>query len=432
MFCRNHTASSSKGKCPGFWLCFGGPELILFAILIIVLVFSGCGKTQDPVAGLWQAAIHSEGQPDIGFQIDVARDGGKVTGALVNGPDREEATSGSFDGNTLILRFDHYDAELRASMKGRDLEGEFVRQRGKTKRIYSFSATRTPQEYAANVDGLPLSGDWILTVGEGEQRKVWSATLQQNGGKLSGTVIPISGDWGTLTGYVRDGEIYLSRFDGIRALLWTGQITADGRIEGSFEDGRKVVAERADQAIAQGTKPLDPETYTKVKDPNEPFHFEGLDINGQKVSSTDPRFAGKVVLVTITGTWCPNCHDEAPVLVEFYRKYKDQGLEVVALAYEYTGDVARDLEQLKIYAKRHAIEFPLLLAGTTEAGEIARTLPQLENFGAYPTTIYLNREGKVTHIHAGFESKITGERHQKLVASMEERVQEMLKEGKAH
>jgi hypothetical protein len=119
------------------------------------------------------------------------------------------------------------------------------------------------------------------------------------------------------------------------------------------------------------------------------------------------------------------------VLVDLYAKYKSQGLEVVALAYEYTGDQARDLEQLRIYRQRHGIEFPMLLAGTTEPGEIARTLPQLVNFGAYPTTIYIGRDGKVDYIHAGFEGKATGERHQKLVQEMEHRIQAMLQEGKS-
>ncbi|MDZ7637972.1 MAG: TlpA disulfide reductase family protein [Bryobacterales bacterium] len=136
-------------------------------------------------------------------------------------------------------------------------------------------------------------------------------------------------------------------------------------------------------------------------------------------------------MITITGTWCPNCHDEAPVLVDFYDKYKNEGLEVVALAYEYTGDKARDLEQLRIYRQRHGIDFPLLLAGTTEPGEIGRTLPQLENFGAYPTTIYVGRDGKVDYIHAGFESKATGERHRKLVEEMDRRIKAMLEEGKS-
>ncbi len=400
------------------------------ALIALLLALTGCQKTQDPIAGLWQAEILTERPPDIAFQLDVTRNGDQVTGALVNGPDREEASSGSFDGKTLILKFNVYNAELKADLADGKLTGEFVRQRGNARSVRKIAATRAIPTYAPKTSGPDLTGDWILEVGEGDGHRVWSASFKQEGEKLTGTVIPVSGDWGAITGYARNGEFYLSRFDGIRALLLTGKVNADGLIEGSVGD-RKVIGRRVGQAGAQGPQPPDPGAYTKMKNPAEPFRFAGVDLDGKPVKSTDPRFQGKVLVVTITGTWCPNCHDEAPVLVDLYKKYKSQGLEVVALAFEYSGDQARDLELLRLYSQRYGIDFPLLLAGTTAQGEIDRALPQLDNFGAYPTTIYVGRDGKVNYIHAGFESKATGERHQKLVAEMDHRIQTMLAGGKS-
>ena len=404
--------------------------LAALAVGLLLLALTGCQKAQDPIAGLWQAEILTEQPPNIAFQLDVTRNGDQVTGALVNGPDREEASSGSFDGKTLILKFNVYNAELKAQLADGKLTGEFVRQRGNARSVRKITATRAIPTYAPKASGPDLSGDWILEVGEGDGHRVWSASFKQEGEKLTGTVIPVSGDWGAITGYSRNGEFYLSRFDGIRALLLTGKLNADGLIEGSVGN-RKVIGRRVGQASAQGPQPPDPGTYTKMKNPAEPFHFAGVDLEGKPVKSTDPRFKGKVLVVTITGTWCPNCHDEAPVLVDLYKKYKSQGLEVVALAFEYSGDQARDLELLRLYSQRYGIDFPLLLAGTTAQGEIDRPLPQLDNFGAYPTTIYVGRDGKVNYIHAGFESKATGERHQKLVAEMDHRIQTMLAEGKS-
>lgn len=411
-------------------LCFGVPEIVILALAALLLLLTGCQKASDPIAGLWQAEILTERAPNVAFQLDVTRNGDQVTGALVNGTDREEANSGSFDGKTLTLKFNVYNAELKADLADGKLTGEFVRQRGNSQLARKFSATRDLPSYAAQAPGPDLTGDWILEVGEGDGHRVWSASFKQEGEKLTGTVIPVSGDWGVITGYARNGEFYLSRFDGIRALLLTGKLNADGVIEGNVGD-RKVIGRRVDAAGAQGPQPPDPGTYTKMKNPAEPFHFAGVDLDGKPVKSTDPRFQGKVLVVTITGTWCPNCHDEAPVLVDLYNKYKSQGLEVVALAFEYSGDQARDLELLRIYRTRYGIDFPLLLAGTTAQGEIARALPQLENFGAYPTTIYVGRDGKVGYIHAGFESKATGERHRKLVEEMDHRIQAMLAEGKS-
>ncbi len=41
-----------------------------------------------------------------------------------------------------------------------------------------------------------------------------------------------------------------------------------------------------------------------------------------------------MIVAVVTGTWCPNCHDEAQFLVQLHRKYRDRGLEVVALDFE--------------------------------------------------------------------------------------------------
>ena len=78
--------------------------------------------------------------------------------------------------------------------------------------------------------------------------------------------------------------------------------------------------------------------------------------NGRVVSNTDARFQGKVVLVAIGGSWCPNCHDEAPYLEELYRKYHAAGLEVVGLSFE-EGDQLKDPARLRAFitAIRHRV-----------------------------------------------------------------------------
>ncbi|MGH6631316.1 MAG: TlpA disulfide reductase family protein, partial [Burkholderiales bacterium] len=194
---------------------------------------------------------------------------------------------------------------------------------------------------------------------------------------------------------------------------------------------RKVIAERLDAGNKASVASLpDPYTYTRMSNPTEPFRFSFPDLDGKAVSWSDARFKGNVVLVTVTGSWCPNCHDEAPVLEEFYQRYKSQGLEVVALAFEYTGEAERDLEQLKIFANRHGVTYPMLLAGTTEDGDARAKMPQLANFGAFQTTIYIGRDGLVKHIHAGFEGKATGQRFTKLKSEMETLIKELLEMGR--
>ena len=146
-------------------------------------------------------------------------------------------------------------------------------------------------------------------------------------------------------------------------------------------------------------------------------------------AATDERFRDKVIIVSITGSWCPNCYDEAPFLQELSDRYRARGLEVVALGFEYTGDVARDREQLRIFGRRLGLKYPILLAGTTDEGDLQRKLPQLENFGAYPTTIFIGRDGLVKNIHAGFEGRATGARFTRLKTEIEEMVKELLSDS---
>ena len=81
----------------------------------------------------------------------------------------------------------------------------------------------------------------------------------------------------------------------------------------------------------------EPANYTRTRPSAIPTRSSPSafpDVNGKIVSNDDPKFKGKVVSAIVTGTWCPNCHDEAQYLVQLYKKYRDQGLEIVALDFE--------------------------------------------------------------------------------------------------
>ena len=161
-----------------------------------------------------------------------------------------------------------------------------------------------------------------------------------------------------------------------------------------------------------------------------PFSSVTLPTAGEVVLSLDnPRFAGKAVLVNIFGSWCPNCNDEAPLLAEWHRRYAARGLEVVGLAYEFTGDRERDRRQVRRYAARHGIEFPLLLAGVSDKARAGETLPDLTAVIAYPTTVFVGRDGRGRKIHSGFTGPATGAHHDALVAELEAEIEGLLAPG---
>jgi thiol-disulfide isomerase/thioredoxin len=143
------------------------------------------------------------------------------------------------------------------------------------------------------------------------------------------------------------------------------------------------------------------------------------------VTEADPKFKNKVVLVNIGGSWCPNCHDEAPFLGELYRKYRSQGLEIVLLSFEEAAQLEKPT-RLRAFIKRYGIEYTVLVAG--EPGQLNEKVPQAENLNAFPTTFVLGRDGRVRGVHAGFASPAAGAFHEQTKKEISDEVERLLAE----
>ena len=97
-----------------------------------------------------------------------------------------------------------------------------------------------------------------------------------------------------------------------------------------------------------------------------------------------------------------------------YRQYRDSGLEVVALMFEHFDDAKIAGQQIMNFREKFGIEYETLLAGISDKDEAGRTLPALSAVLAWPTTIFVDRSGRVRNIHSGFRGPGTGEHYEKL------------------
>lgn len=402
----------------------------LFLLAVFLTFISSCQRKRDinSLPGIWNGTIYLKNHDEVPMKLELKVEGQNVIGSFLNGDERLTSTSGSFDGTNLKLQFDFYDAVLEAGFARRELIGTITRTWHQTKLVRELKMWKggEPMVVPAAAEGKDVSGEWEMKVGEGEQQKTWRAVLQQKDAALTGTILTPSGDWGTMTGQFGYGKLLLTRFDVINAHLFRAQLNDQGQLEGMVDLGqgdapRKVLATRVSTSAPVATQ------NTRVQNPLEPFKFSGIDFAGKTITSDDPRFKNKAVVIEITGSWCPNCYDEAPLLKDLSARYQSQGLEVLGLSFEYTGDTKRDLEQVKIFAEKHNVPYLMLLGGSTENDDLAKKLPQLVGFGAYPTTIFIGRDGRVKKIHAGFDGPATGERHTRLKADFEETVKELLK-----
>ena len=223
-----------------------------------------------------------------------------------------------------------------------------------------------------------------------------------------------TGDHRFLDGEFIDGELRLSKFDGGHVFLYRGTLQDDGSMRGKFWSGTafedSFVARRDDNASLG-----DAENATKLVGKADRLDFRFPDLAGHDISINDPFFYGKVVIVTLAGSWCPNCHDEAAFLAELHRKRRAEGLEVISLMFEQFGDFKRAAEATDRFRRRYGIEYTTLIAGTSDKDDAASKLPQLNGVFAFPTTIFVDRQGKVRKIHTGFSGPATGQHYDKLV-----------------
>jgi thiol-disulfide isomerase/thioredoxin len=123
------------------------------------------------------------------------------------------------------------------------------------------------------------------------------------------------------------------------------------------------------------------------------------DLNGNIVSSTDKMFTGKVLLVTLWGTWCPPCISEIPTLIELQRQYRDSGLVVIAISFETEGQDDLRREQLRSFVDGYNINYMILDGGIPK--NLENTLPSLKNIGGLPVEILINR-GKIEVVRNGY------------------------------
>jgi thiol-disulfide isomerase/thioredoxin len=393
----------------------------LAAVAVVALPRPAAAQS---LAGIWDASV-AVNKLEIPFRFEIVGTGAAIAGSFFNGDEKVTSTSGSFENGALTLSFDEYGSKLIATLKDGRLEGEY--NRGTRGAPYPFQAKRFAPVVVGDATIPSIAGLWNIQVGKSSKGEAaWQLIVRQSGAEASAAILRVDGDTGTLTGSFRDGAFVLSHFSGARPALLTLTPKADGTL--AVVEGRNepFTAFRAEQAKAKGLpEPSDPSRFTSVKDPTEPLRFSFPDLSGRVVSNTDDKFRGKVVIVNIGGSWCPNCHDEAPFLVDLYRKYHAQGLEIVLLSFE-EAEQMKNPARVRAFIKKYGIDYTVLVPG--EPRELADKMPQGVNLNSFPTSFILGRDGRVRSVHAGFAGKASGEFHKQATAEIIATVERLLNE----
>lgn len=354
--------------------------------------------------GRWVGSADLNGK-QVPFRLDVSGSGDQVRAALVNGKEESPASSGSYSGGHLVLHFDYYANTLDAIVNDGVLSGTFGGRSHSVPLVAHLNGETPP----ASADPPNIAGEWEVAVESPKGEHAWKLNVRQSGTDVEAVIERIDGDTGTLYGEWRDGQFAISHFTAAGPFYTVLQPKDDRTLQVvTLAHGGAVqhlTALRPKDARTEGLSgPDDPMTHTSLKNPNEPLTFQFPDLSGKLVSSADPEFKGKALIVSIGGSWCPNCQDEAPLLEELYRKLHSQGLEIVELSFEEESQLS-SLTRLKAVIKRFGITYPVLVAGTPD--QLNEKFPSAVNLNCWPTTSFIGRGGLVKATHAGFSGPAT-------------------------
>lgn len=391
------------------------------------------GSSTALKTGSWRVVVDMQGV-EMPFQMEVmpARDGEAPNIYFVNADERIEAQSVSVQDGLVEVRMDSFNTWLTGTVENDVWRGSLYKIKRDTTEQLPFVATHGRHYRFFELLRKPeidVSGRWEVAFTEPDGKTYPAVGIfEQNGANVSGTFLTTTSDYRFLAGSVRGRKLYLSAYDGYHIFYFEAELTDDGRLAGDFRSGASWHETWAAERNPDAELP-DVDTLTYLKEGYETFDFTFPNLDGEQVSLSDPRFEDKVVIVQIAGSWCPNCADETRFLAPWYKQNRDRGVEIVALMFEHFEEFDAAARQVRTWREQWDVTYPTLVAGTSEKTNASDALPQLNAVLAYPTTIFIGRDGKVQRIHNGFSGPATGERHEQEIASFNATVDALLNES---
>ena len=394
-------------------------NILIFFLFILPNLWACEGRIglhgQKPAEGIWRGVIHLQDQ-ELPFNFLVRHTGSGMELDLINGEERIRI-------DEIVLSNDSFRIPMHIFDTG--ISGTYTREgmQGIWKKNYledyilpftasykkSFRFTKEPSQSTHD-----LNGRWEVYFLSGPDSTLAVGLFNQSGNVLEGTFLKTTGDYRYLEGEVDEDSLMISTFDGEHAYLFKARIITEDTIKGTFWSGK--TWRQSWVAIRNPEIRLpDPYSLTFLKPGYVRIHFELPGMDGSTVSLDDPEYQGKVIILQIFGTWCPNCMDETRFLSGWYNRNQHKGVEILAIAFERKDNFSYARERIERMKEKYNIHYDFLFGGKSDKEEVLCVLPMLNTMVSFPTTIFIDKRGKVRKIHTGFAGPGTGAHYKEYI-----------------
>jgi len=331
-----------------------------------------------------------------------------------NGTERSAFNTFSKRGDTLVFESDVFRTRFEIEqISESSMSGTWYSNQSDRPRIVPFTAQKGVMNRTGvtTTPSINLSGEHLAVfyTEDGEPEDSTVLSINQTAHNVYASFLTQTGDYRYLEGGIRNDSLFLSTVDGSHVFYFYASVKGNA-LEGVFRSGNHW--KQPWKAFIGTPYTLhNPSDMTKaISDSAVTFSFPAS--KNELISLEDEQFSNRPVIISITGTWCPNCMDEAAFLQEVRDMFSEDELGIVSLDFELISDSVKAFENIEKHKKTLGLTYPVLLASVKSSKQNAsEMLPFVDRIISYPTMVVLNRNHEVVRTHAGFSGPATGTSH---------------------
>jgi thiol-disulfide isomerase/thioredoxin len=383
----------------------------LTAFIITLIVISSCNdvpridKTPALLPGEYTIQFHV-GETDIPVRLTVHTSN---QWSIHNWTERIMLDSVVFNGNQFHITMPLFNTALDGTIQtDTTFSGTWTDHSRDSLYTVPFSAkilrTGITKSTNPHVDTLIYEAVFSPDSEDDRSNAIGKFFLQDQ--HVVGTFMTESGDYRFLEGTHTGESIQLSTFDGTHLFYFCANVHNDQLSDGHFYSGNHWQEEWFGKLNSRA-KLRNPDSLTFVKEEKIPFAFSVKNTTGDTVMFDSTDFAGKITIVQLFGSWCPNCTDESVFLKDLYKKYHSSGLEIVPIAFERSDEFAPAMAFVKEQFSQLELEYDPYFGG--KKGTASEVFPMLSKILSYPTLLIVDQHGQIRKIHTGFYGPGTGD-----------------------
>lgn len=397
-------------------------------LLTALLLMPGVLSAQTMKLGKWGGEIKYS-DVSVPFNFEIGYPNGDIPEiTFINGSERRVVKNATVKGDSITIPLDPFDVAIKARFSAMGMTGSYIKYYRDVKLPFSarfgqfrFSKTST------NPSVTKLASKWSMTLDPESNAPTNAVGLfSLNGNAVTGTILTRVSDYRYFEGILDGDSIKLSSFDGVHAFLILGKKVGQ-KWEGKMIYDNNYSENWVAEANPNAELP-DPFEIVKLEPGVHKPYYDLLSAGSGKDVIDASKYEGKVLIIQLFGTWCPNSHDETKYLVNWYAKNKDRNIGILASSFEANYSQEYGLKRLNDYREMNNIPYDLVLGGRLSKTSAAMPFPFMEKIEAFPTLVIVDKQGYARYVHSYFNGPATGSYYQAFDKRFNDIVDQLLAE----